>query len=84
MNDISKALEVGKNQSAAEIEERLPLELNNWSHLFIEDNNNTLPPHPASDMKITLQKDDKGRGKLIPWGPLYGMSKDELLVPEKH
>ncbi|KAI0996107.1 hypothetical protein K3495_g12074 [Podosphaera aphanis] len=68
MNDINKALEVGKNQSAAEIEERLPLEIKNWSHLFIEDDNNTLPPHRASDMKITLQKDDNGREKSIPWG----------------
>ncbi|KAI0996563.1 hypothetical protein K3495_g11619 [Podosphaera aphanis] len=83
MNDISKALEVGKNQSAAEIEERLPLELKSWSHLFIEDDNNTLPPHRVSDMKITLQKDDKGREKSIPWGPLYGMSRDELLVLRK-
>lgn len=34
-------------------------------------------------MRINLEKDNKGRYKPIPWGPLYGMSRDELLVLRK-
>ena len=34
-------------------------------------------------MKINLERDEKGREKPIPWGPLYGMSRDELLVLRK-
>ena len=34
-------------------------------------------------MKINLHKDDKGRDNSIPLGPLYNMSRDELLVLRK-
>lgn len=35
------------------------------------------------DTKITLLKDDHGKDKEVPWGPLYGMSREELLVLRK-
>ncbi|KAI0992287.1 hypothetical protein K3495_g15899, partial [Podosphaera aphanis] len=30
-----------------------------------------------------MQKDDQGRDKDVPWGPLYGMTREELLVLRK-
>ncbi|KAI0991159.1 hypothetical protein K3495_g17028, partial [Podosphaera aphanis] len=80
MQDINKALEVKSDQTLDEIEKKLPPEIKNWARLFKEDQGSTLPPHRASDTKINLQKDEKGRDKPIPWGPLYSMSRDELLV----
>ena len=35
------------------------------------------------DTAIKLEKDEQGREKEVPWGPLYGMSRDELLVLRK-
>lgn len=43
-----------------------------------------LPPfRPGIDHTIELEKDDQGREKEVPWGPLYGMTKEELLVLRK-
>ena len=40
-----------------------------------------LPPHrPGIDHAIELEKDEHGREKAVPWGLLYNMSKEELLV----
>ncbi|KAI0991168.1 hypothetical protein K3495_g17019, partial [Podosphaera aphanis] len=83
MQDISKALEPKNIDSPESIREKLPFEIKSQWQLFIEDQDNALPPHRASDMKIDLQKDEKGREKAIPWGPLYSMSRDELLVLRK-
>lgn len=55
MHDINKALEVKPDQSPDDIKE---------SHSSI------FPPHRPSDMKINLQKDEKGREQPIPWGSL--------------
>ena len=83
MRDITQALKIKLEPSLNQIEEKLPPEIKHWSKLFKEDQNSTLPPHRVSDMKINLQKDDQGRDKPIPWGPLYGMLRDELLVLRK-
>lgn len=83
MHDINKALEVKPDQSLNDIKDNLPPEIKNLSHLFVESHSSILPPHRPSDMKINLQKDEKGREKPIPWGPLYNMSRDELLVLRK-
>ena len=83
MSDINKALEIGKKEPLDEIEKKLPPRIKHWSHLFIENQINSLPPHRALDMKISLELDEKGREKPIPWGPLYAMSRDELLVLRK-
>ncbi|KAI1000299.1 hypothetical protein K3495_g7894 [Podosphaera aphanis] len=83
MEDINKALETTSEETLDDVEKKLPHEIKHWSRLFIEDNESKLPPHRPSDMKIEPLKGDKGRGKQIPWGPLYGMSRDELLVLRK-
>ncbi|SCO92402.1 uncharacterized protein FRV6_16530 [Fusarium oxysporum] len=44
----------------------------------------TLPPHrPVVDHTIELEKDENGNQKPIPWGPLCGTSREELLVLHK-
>jgi hypothetical protein len=35
------------------------------------------------DYTIKLKKDDSSREKEVPWGPLYSILRDELLVLRK-
>ena len=46
---------------------------------------NTLPPFcgPRVDHRIKLEKDKEGQELKVPWGPLYNMSQDKLLVLRK-
>ncbi len=40
-----------------------------------------LPPYqPGIDYKIKFKKDENGQEKKAPWGPLYNMSREELLL----
>ncbi|KAI0990968.1 hypothetical protein K3495_g17219, partial [Podosphaera aphanis] len=86
MNDITKALEPKITESLEDIRSKLPGEVRKYSHIFLDDNKheNSLPPHRKGiDTRINLMKDDQGREKEVPWGPLYGMSRGELLVLRK-
>ncbi|KAF4411871.1 Transposon Tf2-6 polyprotein [Colletotrichum fructicola] len=52
--------------------------------LFKKEVADRLPPHrPGVDHAIQLEKDDHGNEKQPPWGPIYSMSKEELLVLRK-
>ena len=44
-----------------------------------------LPPYyrPRVNYKIELEKDKEGQEPEVPWGPLYSMLRDELLVLRK-
>ncbi|KAF7572440.1 hypothetical protein PtrM4_099400 [Pyrenophora tritici-repentis] len=43
-----------------------------------------LPPHRKGvNLHIKIEKDQDGNEKTILWGPLYGMSREELLVLRK-
>ena len=44
-----------------------------------------MPPlrGPEIDHRIELEKDENGKEKEPPWGPLYNMSRGELLVLRK-
>lgn len=85
VQDISKALEVKPKLTLAETRDHLPDQIKHRAELFSDDDNNqALPPHrPDVDMRIELERDENGREKEVPWGPLYGMSRDELLVLRK-
>ncbi|POS82238.1 hypothetical protein EPUL_005520, partial [Erysiphe pulchra] len=83
MREIKNALDVKKKNIPEDIFKILPTEIKHWSILFLEDHSNNLPPHRKSDMKINLEKDKRGREKPIPFGPLYNMSRNELLVLRK-
>ncbi|KAI1002161.1 hypothetical protein K3495_g6045 [Podosphaera aphanis] len=56
-------------------------------HLFLDDklgDDSALSPHrPGVDTKVRLIKDDLGRELEVPWGLLYGMLREELLVLRK-
>lgn len=85
--DITRALEPSASLSREEVEKNLPKEIRHHTDLFLDDSNShaeTLPPlRLGVDTKVTLQKDQHGRDKEVPWGPRYGMSRDELLVLRK-
>ena len=43
-----------------------------------------LPPHrPGIDHIFTLEKGENGQKKNPPWGPLYRITRDELLILRK-
>ncbi|KAI0992394.1 hypothetical protein K3495_g15791, partial [Podosphaera aphanis] len=75
--DIQKALAPDKKSSISL--EKLPSRYKKFANLFKKELIDKLPPHrPGSDHEIKLESN-----KEIPWGPLYGMSRDELLVLRK-
>lgn len=78
--DIEKALQV---KSKTDPKTKVPKSY--WDHLgAFEEKETSLPPHrPGIDMEIKLETDENGREKPPPWGPLYSMSRDELLVLRK-
>ncbi|KAL5597079.1 uncharacterized protein BROUX77_007027 [Berkeleyomyces rouxiae] len=79
IGDINKALEVKRRVTQGEIKEKLPEELKHLAHIFLDDGKGNLPPNrPGMDHAINLMKDEHGREKEVPWGPLYSMSRDEL------
>jgi hypothetical protein len=84
MADINKALEVKAKLLDTDILDRLPQPLKHQLPLFRDDEGSSLPPNRLGvDTAVNLEKDDQGRKKEVPWGPLYGMSRDELLVLRK-
>ncbi|KAI0997402.1 hypothetical protein K3495_g10783 [Podosphaera aphanis] len=75
--DIQKALAPDKKTSTSM--EKLPRQYYKFANLFKKEEIDKLPPHrPGRDHEIRLEPN-----KEIPWGPLYGMSRDELLVRRK-
>ena len=83
MQDIEKALEVKHYSNPRE---KLPKQYHAWLEVFERKKADTLPPHrgPHVDHKIELiDKDEKGNTPEPPWGPLYNMSRGELLVLQK-
>ena len=80
--DIQKALEPKKK---VDFEAMLPEEHKHLSWVFDPKNASKLPPlrGPEIDHRIELEKDADGKEKEPPWGPLYNMSKMELLVLRK-
>ena len=80
--DIEKAL-----QPKEEVDPRewVPKEIyDEFSHLFSAKEAAKLPPHrPGIDHEINLQRDSSGKEAALPWGPLYSMSREELLVLRK-
>lgn len=88
MADIDKALaKLERKDPVAEnakINAKLPKDLEDLREHFLNDEGTSLPPHrPGKDHAINLIRDEQGREKNVPWGPLYGMSRNELLVLRK-
>lgn len=84
IEDISKALRIKSSLSVEQARDRLPVQIKDFAHLFADDMGaNDLPPsRGALDHAIELRKED-GKSSTPPWGPLYNMSREELLVLRK-
>ena len=81
LQDIEKAL---KKKSRTPPLEKLPERYREFLELFEDDDGSQLPPYRQGiDMEIKLECDQQGKEKEAPWGPLYSMSRDELLVLRK-
>lgn len=85
IREIDKALEEKPKLTAKQIEDLLPHEIKGYAKLFEDDSgpSSLAPPRKGIDMRIDLKKDAQGRELEVPFGPLYGMSRDELLVLRK-
>lgn len=81
IEDIEKALSV---KTPVDPREYLPEYLLPLIDAFEPMNATTLPPHcQGVDHQMPLETDENGKEKEVPWGPLYSMSRDELLVLRK-
>lgn len=82
LKDIEKALQP-KLPTDPRI--KLPLHYHEFLSVFDRKEADKQPPHrgPGIDHKIELNKNADGSTPEPPWGPLYNMSRDELLVLRK-
>ena len=80
--DINKVLQEKKYTNP---ETQLPEWINHkLMMLFDRKEANKLPPYrPGIDHHIKLEKDADGKTPEAPWGPLYNMSRGELLILQK-
>ncbi len=76
MRDIEKALQDKPIINPATI---LPSEYHEYLDVFSKKAADTLPPHRSYDHTISIEP-----GKSPPFGPLIGMSQDELKVLKKY
>ena len=76
IRDIKKAL---VPKSTTDPAKKLPTEYHNFLDVFFRADSDILPPHRLYDHKIPLMEE-----KILPWGPLYSMSQDELKVLKKY
>ena len=86
IHDINKMLSPKKRLTREDIITNLPDQLQHHHSIFETDHNDSrdLPPHrPGVDLAIEIEKDEQGRTKDLPKGPLYNMSRDELLCLRK-
>jgi len=84
LKDIEKALQVKTPLTKEEVLRQLPDYLQSYGDLFLPKEGEDLPPirGPDVDHKIELELQD-GKEPKVPYGPLYNMSRDELLVLRK-
>src|ERR1700731_2490919 len=74
LDEINKALEI-KDLQEKLLEQLIPKEYHEFLPLFNKVITERLLPHRPYDHKITLQE-----GFTPPFGPIYSLSRDELLV----
>lgn len=79
--DINKAL---TNKAKTDPRTKLPRHFHEFIESFSREKANELAPQRGEgvDHEIRLEKVD-GQEPKVPWGPLYNMSRDELLVLRK-
>ena len=62
-----------RTEEGLEVLKVLPTQYYKWAGIFSREQTNKLPEHTKYDHKIKLVK-----GTEAPWGPLYGMTEQEL------
>ena len=62
-----------RTEDGQEVLKVLPVEYHKWASSFSREQMNKLPSHSGYDHRIKLVE-----GAEAPWGPLYGMSEQEL------
>lgn len=84
LEDINKALREKPQLTIDEVEKRLPKEIKDFAYLFADNQGaeSLPPPRGLLDHAINVREED-GKPLTPPWGPLYGMSREELLVLRK-
>lgn len=83
MADIEKAL-ASFDKERPDHRTKLPAEYLPWEKVFDRKEAAKLPAHrPGIDHKIELTPNDKGQEPQVPWGPMYNMSREQLLVLRK-
>jgi hypothetical protein len=86
LQDIKKVLKkLSKAKKLTDPKIKLPIFYHNKINLKIFSpeiisQGYLLPYCPDIDHAIKLEKDKHGREKVMPWGLLYNISKEELLV----
>ena len=82
MADINKALAI---KQYTDPKEKMPIYFHDQLDVANRKQAKRLPPARGIgvDYAIELEKDDNGREKEVLQGPLYSMSRDELLVLQK-
>jgi hypothetical protein len=82
LRDIDKALSLKKE---VDPRTKLPQHYHDFLLLFSKKESDKLPPPRGKgvDHSIELVRDEQGKEMTVPWGPLYSMSRDELLVLRK-
>jgi hypothetical protein len=84
MADVEKALKEKKPNTEEELKIQLPPEVHDLIPLFLSREAEKLAPYrPGIDHRIELRNKADGTLEALPWGPIYGMSKEELLVLRK-
>ena len=78
LRDIEKAL---KAKTYSDPKEKLPKKYHPWLDVFDWTAAEHLPPH-QKNQDHTIQLEPKADGSVleVPWGPLYTMSQNDLLV----
>jgi hypothetical protein len=70
--------------NSEKVRKKLPKELKGLERCFDDDKGTAIPPYrPGRNHAIPLEKDEQGRKRDVPWEPLYGISRKELLVLRK-
>ncbi len=82
MTDIDKALRV---KVYTDPKTKLPRHFYGYLPVFDQKAASQLPPLRGKgiDHAIKLERKEDGTEPEVPWGPMYGMSRDELLVLRK-
>jgi hypothetical protein len=88
MENINKALfKLDRRNSVSnseKVRKKLSKELKGLERCFDNDEGTAIPSYRSGrDHAILLEKDEQGRERDVPWGLLYGISREELLVLRK-